>query len=138
MLVAAEGPRTLRLAARYGDWWNADWLGPDAYRTLADRLDTACRAEGRDPATLRKTLLTVISCAPSERVARAALADSPIPARHPLDNALVGTPDQILTQLRPYLEAGADYFMIVPPRFPDETTLTLLRDEVLPVLRSRG
>jgi alkanesulfonate monooxygenase SsuD/methylene tetrahydromethanopterin reductase-like flavin-dependent oxidoreductase (luciferase family) len=135
-MVAAEGARTLRLAARYADWWNADWLAPEAYRALAERLDAACAAEGRDPATLRKTLLTVVSCAPSEREARAALADSPIPSRNPLDNALVGTPGQVLAQLRPYLTAGADYIIVATPHFPDETTLTLLRDEVLPALRN--
>jgi alkanesulfonate monooxygenase SsuD/methylene tetrahydromethanopterin reductase-like flavin-dependent oxidoreductase (luciferase family) len=58
ILVAAEGPRMLRLTARYADAWNTAWFGhPDdrLRQRLAD-LETALDAEGRDPATLRRTV----------------------------------------------------------------------------------
>jgi alkanesulfonate monooxygenase SsuD/methylene tetrahydromethanopterin reductase-like flavin-dependent oxidoreductase (luciferase family) len=58
MLVAATGRRMLRLTARYADAWNTAWFGrPDdrLHRALAD-LDAALEAEGRDPATLRRTV----------------------------------------------------------------------------------
>jgi alkanesulfonate monooxygenase SsuD/methylene tetrahydromethanopterin reductase-like flavin-dependent oxidoreductase (luciferase family) len=58
MLVAAAGRRMLRLTARYADAWNTAWFGlPDdrLHRALAD-LDAALEAEGRDPATLRRTV----------------------------------------------------------------------------------
>jgi probable F420-dependent oxidoreductase len=49
LLVAAEGPRMLRLAARYGDAWQAAWFGPpDAgFREQRARLADACAAEDR-------------------------------------------------------------------------------------------
>jgi alkanesulfonate monooxygenase SsuD/methylene tetrahydromethanopterin reductase-like flavin-dependent oxidoreductase (luciferase family) len=58
MLVAAEGRRMLRLTARYAHAWNTAWFGlPDdrLLRRLAD-LTAALEAEGRDPATLRRTV----------------------------------------------------------------------------------
>jgi alkanesulfonate monooxygenase SsuD/methylene tetrahydromethanopterin reductase-like flavin-dependent oxidoreductase (luciferase family) len=58
ILVAGKGRRMLRLTARYADAWNTAWFGlPDEllYRRLAE-LDAALEAEGRDPATLRRTV----------------------------------------------------------------------------------
>jgi alkanesulfonate monooxygenase SsuD/methylene tetrahydromethanopterin reductase-like flavin-dependent oxidoreductase (luciferase family) len=58
ILVAAKGWRMLRLTARYADAWNTAWFGlPDGrlHRRLAD-LEAALAAEGRDPATLRRTV----------------------------------------------------------------------------------
>ena len=58
ILVAAKGRRMLRLTARYADAWNTAWFGlPDdlLHRRLAE-LKAALEAEGRDPATLRRTV----------------------------------------------------------------------------------
>ncbi|SEF60571.1 Luciferase-like monooxygenase [Thermomonospora echinospora] len=62
--LAGNGPRGMRLAARFADTWvtTANVPGSDAPdRVVADltgRLEQACGAEGRDPATLRRLLLT--------------------------------------------------------------------------------
>lgn len=58
VLVAAFGPRMLRLAARHADAWNTAWFGAPDDR-LAERLramEAAVEAEGRDPATLARTV----------------------------------------------------------------------------------
>jgi alkanesulfonate monooxygenase SsuD/methylene tetrahydromethanopterin reductase-like flavin-dependent oxidoreductase (luciferase family) len=49
LLVAADGPRMLRLAARHGDAWQAAWFGlPDAsFREQRARLEEACGLEAR-------------------------------------------------------------------------------------------
>ena len=58
ILVAGNRPRMLRLTARYADAWNTAWFGlPD--ERLGQRLagmQAALQAEGRDPATLRRTV----------------------------------------------------------------------------------
>lgn len=66
--IAAGGPRMLGLVAKYADAWN--WWGWDETRPQIDErlgpiirgLETACEAEGRDPATLERTfdLYTVV------------------------------------------------------------------------------
>jgi alkanesulfonate monooxygenase SsuD/methylene tetrahydromethanopterin reductase-like flavin-dependent oxidoreductase (luciferase family) len=56
----AHGPRMLDLTARYADVWNGWVVGgrshPDVVPPLREAVDVACRAVGRDPATLRRTL----------------------------------------------------------------------------------
>jgi alkanesulfonate monooxygenase SsuD/methylene tetrahydromethanopterin reductase-like flavin-dependent oxidoreductase (luciferase family) len=59
IVVAGGGPRMMRLAARYADGWNW-WALPhpdpaDIRRTLTE-IDRACQEQGRDPASLTKSL----------------------------------------------------------------------------------
>jgi F420-dependent oxidoreductase-like protein len=55
LLIGGSGPRMLRLAARRADIWNAVGT-PDEGGALNQRLDAACAAEGRDPASLVRTV----------------------------------------------------------------------------------
>jgi alkanesulfonate monooxygenase SsuD/methylene tetrahydromethanopterin reductase-like flavin-dependent oxidoreductase (luciferase family) len=63
-LVAADGPRALRLAARFGQGWvttGGDADGVDAWwrrlAELSERLDQACVDAGRDPSSIDRSLL---------------------------------------------------------------------------------
>jgi alkanesulfonate monooxygenase SsuD/methylene tetrahydromethanopterin reductase-like flavin-dependent oxidoreductase (luciferase family) len=58
ILVAAQSRRMLRLTARYADAWNTAWYGlpDDRLRRRLAELNAALEAEGRDPATLRRTV----------------------------------------------------------------------------------
>jgi alkanesulfonate monooxygenase SsuD/methylene tetrahydromethanopterin reductase-like flavin-dependent oxidoreductase (luciferase family) len=72
--IAATGPRGMRLAAQYGDAWvttgghTDDTLDAEAgARLVAEqmgRLDDACAAIGRDPASLDRLVLTGPTLAP--------------------------------------------------------------------------
>ena len=60
LLIAARGPRTMRLAARYGDLWNEVFVNaePDHLTRLGElsaRLDAACASVGREPGTLGRS-----------------------------------------------------------------------------------
>ncbi|HYN87547.1 MAG TPA: LLM class flavin-dependent oxidoreductase, partial [Ardenticatenaceae bacterium] len=64
LTLGALGPTTIRLAARYADSWNSYVLPPagvaDALQMTKARVDLlrdACAAVGRDPATIRRSLL---------------------------------------------------------------------------------
>jgi alkanesulfonate monooxygenase SsuD/methylene tetrahydromethanopterin reductase-like flavin-dependent oxidoreductase (luciferase family) len=58
VLVAALGPRMLRLTARHASAWNTAWFGePDErLRGQMEALDEGLAAEGRDLATLERTV----------------------------------------------------------------------------------
>lgn len=58
VLVASKGERMLRLTATWADAWNTAWHGriDDRLGTRLARLEAACEAAGRDPATLRRTV----------------------------------------------------------------------------------
>lgn len=49
-------------------------------------------------------------------------------------NVIVGTPNQLLEQMRPFVDLGIDYFMLDYAGFPKPTTLQMLISEVLPRL----
>jgi F420-dependent oxidoreductase-like protein len=55
VLIGGSRLRMLRLTARYADIWNAT-ATPDEAAELNQRLDAACAAEGRDPATLIRSV----------------------------------------------------------------------------------
>jgi len=58
VLVAGDGPRMLRLTARYADAWNAAWYGqPDeGLRSMLASFEDVLEAEGRDPASIMRTV----------------------------------------------------------------------------------
>jgi alkanesulfonate monooxygenase SsuD/methylene tetrahydromethanopterin reductase-like flavin-dependent oxidoreductase (luciferase family) len=49
-------------------------------------------------------------------------------------NAFVGTPAQVIEQMRRFIDLGVDYFMLSCGGFPKLTTLEMLVNEVLPAL----
>lgn len=64
IMIGTTGPRMLRLAAQHANAWNAwfTWYGnrPDGIAVLSDKVDAACAAVGRDPASLTRTLAVLI------------------------------------------------------------------------------
>lgn len=66
LLIGGSGPRMLRLSARYADIWNAVGT-PQDLATINGRLDAACEAEERDPATLARTVSPRINLLESAR-----------------------------------------------------------------------
>jgi len=58
IIVGGSGsPRSLRIAAQWADEYNMSSLGPEAVAGVNARLDEACRAIGRDPATLVRSAM---------------------------------------------------------------------------------
>jgi probable F420-dependent oxidoreductase len=55
VLVAADGPRALRLAARYADIWHT-FADDDVFSAKSAQLDGFCREEGRDPAAIERSV----------------------------------------------------------------------------------
>lgn len=57
LVIGGSGERrTLRIVARHADWWNADGDDPAEFARLNAVLDEHCRAIGRDPTTIRRTV----------------------------------------------------------------------------------
>ncbi len=54
ILVGGNGPnRTWRMAARYADELNLDWMSPEETAAARPVIDSRCEEVGRDPRTLR-------------------------------------------------------------------------------------
>ena len=48
--------RTLRIAARHADGWNVPYIGRAEFKHKCDVLDSWCEKEGRDPATIMRSI----------------------------------------------------------------------------------
>jgi len=134
IMVGAFKPKMLRLTAKYADWWNVSSTGIEGYRRLAGECERACAEVGRDPATLRRSWGGGCVCAPTQ-----AQAESLAGERYGVDEDnfdFVGTPVQVVEQMRAFIDLGVDYFMLDCGGFPDLTTLEMLIHEVLPALNA--
>ena len=61
LIIGGRGERrTLRIVAAHADEWNATRLTFDEYRAKCAVLDAHCRAVGRDPDTIRRSLMIPI------------------------------------------------------------------------------
>jgi alkanesulfonate monooxygenase SsuD/methylene tetrahydromethanopterin reductase-like flavin-dependent oxidoreductase (luciferase family) len=133
VMVGAFRPRMLRLAAKYADWWDVSSTGPSKYRPMVEEFERACDEVGRDPATVRRSWCGGCACAPTGKEAES-FTEGRWSADDEEDFGFVGTPVQLLEQMRPFIELGVDYFILDCGGFPRLTTLEMLVSEVLPAL----
>lgn len=139
IMVGAFKPQMLRLTARHADWWNVSSTGIKAYRAYQQEFERACAEIGRDPATVRRTWGGGCICAPTEaevaELAAVRARRGPEYA-HQVGEDFVGTPAQIIDQMRPFVELGVDYFMLDCGGFPQLTMVEMLIQEVLPAFNA--
>ena len=126
LLVGSEGPRMLKLTAHYADLWNTGYMG--APSTMASRLakiEAACRAIGRDPATLGITALI-------------GLWFPDLQAKQPrfFDTPLTGTVQEIAAAMRGYAQLGVQHIMFQCEPYTPEARQRLT--EALRLYRGRG
>jgi len=101
ILVAGEGPRMLRLAARHADAWNTAWYGvPDdrLSRQLA-ALTEALENEGRDLATMTRTVGMVV---------RDPRVDAPAE-----ENEFAGSVEELAHAIEAYARLGIDHLIVL-------------------------
>ncbi|MGH2522378.1 MAG: LLM class flavin-dependent oxidoreductase [Anaerolineales bacterium] len=134
LMVGAFKPKMLRLTAKYADWWNVSSTGIPGYRHMVEAFERACAQVGRDPTTVRRSWAGGCACALTRAEAER-FAGGLYSADNPEDDfGFVGTPKQLVEQMRPFIEMGVDYFMLDCGGFPELTTLEMLVNEVLPAL----
>lgn len=133
ILIGGTKPRMLRLIARHADWWNVSWCHINNYRQLVPACERACEEVGRDPATLRRTWFGGCICVEKE----AELNKLQIQGTR-LENALIGTPQQIIERMQAFIELGVDHFEFSwwgPDRETALRNLELIASEVLPAIK---
>jgi F420-dependent oxidoreductase-like protein len=132
--------RTLRLAARHADGWNAAYIGPEEYRSLCRVLDDWCEREGRDPASIERSVNLIFQL--SADAARAARVDQELRERwgeaavpRLREGSLTGTPDQAAKRVSEYLEAGAQNVNVALRAPWDTEALEAYVTQVIPALQ---
>ncbi len=133
VVVGGNGVRrTLPLAARYADEWNAVSLKAEAFMDLNARLDGLVREAGRAPEQVRRTLMTRVIFGRTEadvdRKLDGALRDH-LPAA-----VLAGTTGEIVERLGQLSEAGVQRVMLQWLEVDDIDALEAMAHTVLPQL----
>lgn len=132
--------RTPANAARYCAGWNVPYVGPAEFRLLNDRLDAACEAIDRDPATLERSVNLAFHVGATPAAADAELERlreqwGPELADRLTAGALTGTPDRAVERIAEYRTAGAD-MVNVALRLPVEgEALDAYLADVVPAAR---
>jgi F420-dependent oxidoreductase-like protein len=133
VIVGGAGRRrTPAIAARYADEFNANFVAPVEAAGLYGRVRDACRAEGRDPASMTFTVAHTVCCGKDDADLRrraAAIGRDPDQLR---TGAIAGSPAEIVDRIGQYAEAGASTVYLQVLDLGDLAHLELLAAEVLP------
>jgi alkanesulfonate monooxygenase SsuD/methylene tetrahydromethanopterin reductase-like flavin-dependent oxidoreductase (luciferase family) len=125
IIVGGQGtPRSFRMAARYADEFNLSSSSPAKAAEVGVALDEACRAIGREPATLaRSTMAGVLVGRTADEVAERertvletfgpdAQDDGETWLEERRNRWVYGTPDEARAQLERFAAAGMERIML--------------------------
>ncbi|MCJ7632183.1 LLM class flavin-dependent oxidoreductase [Candidatus Bathyarchaeota archaeon] len=119
---------TLRVVARYADWWNLGASSVNAYKHKMDVLAEHCDKVGRKFDSIRKTAEVFIALGKTKEEAVGRVLTG-------RQAHFVGTPEEAVAWFGGFIDLGVDYFEM---RFLDEPRTdgaNLFAEKVIPKLR---
>ena len=110
--VGGQGERrTLRIAARYADGWNAAYIPPEVYKHKIEVLERWCEREGRDPGEIARSVnvgfWVGIDAAEARKERQRYDTQYGDAAEQRAGGQLFGTPNEVIERIGAYAEAGA-------------------------------
>jgi F420-dependent oxidoreductase-like protein len=131
IIIGGNGPqRTLPLVAQYADEWNAVYTTPGRFAELSARLDELLAARGRQPAAVRRSLMTG-SAFGRDEAELAAQLDGRSPNDLAARGVLIGTSGAVIEQLGRFAEAGVQRVMMQWMALDDMDRLEAFAAQVL-------
>jgi alkanesulfonate monooxygenase SsuD/methylene tetrahydromethanopterin reductase-like flavin-dependent oxidoreductase (luciferase family) len=133
LVVGGGGKKTMRLAAKHANWWNVSDVPLETYKGQLTILDQHCADLGRDPRSIRRTWFGRVVVGKNQAAIDTLIASRDTPWTS--ERAFVGTPSQIVEQMRAYVDAGCDYFMIDVLGLPNPDIEAMVLEEILPQVK---
>jgi F420-dependent oxidoreductase-like protein len=137
IIIGGNGAKqTLPLVARYGDEWNAVFANPSDFRKLNHRLDMLLEKNNRQPASVRRSLMTNLTFAKNDQELQIKLhgrSKQELRAR----GVVIGTAGEIVDQIYEFASAGVQRIMLQWLDLDDLDSLTAFAHAVLPHFNSR-
>ena len=132
LLIGGGGEQlTLRVVAKYADWWNIPGGSFENYKHKLGVLRQHCEAIGRDFDTIVKSWSAeCVAVAPTEAEARQIAERTPYQ-----NNPIYGTPTQVAEQLQAFVDLGVTYLIVRLVDFPNTAGMELFINEVMPQLQ---
>jgi alkanesulfonate monooxygenase SsuD/methylene tetrahydromethanopterin reductase-like flavin-dependent oxidoreductase (luciferase family) len=147
LLMGGRGEkRALPMVAREAVEWNLSHMDGEEYVLKKKVLDAACRAIGRDPSSIRHSVMAnfIIGKDRGEVRERALQLREVIPSLKGLDadaviakvgeHGLAGTAAEVAEQITKYSRLGVDLFMLQHFLLDDRDALKLLASDVIPAV----
>ena len=103
-----DRPRALRLVAQYADHWNISDKTPREVASIREVVDAACVKMGRDPATLRRTVHTLIDLPGFE----SSQSPAEVRAHRLARGAVTGSPEQLAAHLAALAREGIGHVQL--------------------------
>ena len=138
ILIGGNGPKkTLPLAAKYADEWNADFINVETYRQRRKLMELYLSQRGRSTQDMKFSLKTRVLYRPAQAQLRAFLHESGVSQEALGEGRLiVGTAAEIVDQIGARAEAGVQRLMLAWPDMDDMDNLELFARDVLPQVAS--
>jgi F420-dependent oxidoreductase-like protein len=106
LLIGGSGEkRTMRIAARYADEWNA-WGSPEDFARRTGILEAHCSAVGRDPGSIVRSTQALVYLSTDEKWL------APLRRESSARSRLLGTPAELVEQVAAYDAVGVDELII--------------------------
>lgn len=126
LLIAGGGEKkTLRVVAKYADWWNFNFSTPEEYAHKQRALEGHCRDIGRDPAEILHSYYGVVQ-----------FVDDPSKIATRDFHIVAGTPDMVTRELEQFMKLGVKHFQFRIMGFPQMDGLQTLIEKVIPRLKN--
>jgi F420-dependent oxidoreductase-like protein len=144
------GPRMARLVARLADGWNTVWAWtPEDYAARVAVLEEACADQGRDPATVRRSLGLYALVGRDERDLQArwralqrwtpGVALAGVTAEAWGRDKLVGTTDRVVERVSAFADLGVEELIVSVGSLPfavfDDEAVEVFARTVIPAVR---
>lgn len=122
LLIGGGGEKeTLRLVARYADWWNFNSCTIEEYARKLAILRDHCDRVGRDFAEIKLTYAAWVS-----------IAENPLELmQDPRRHIIAGNSLEVIREFKQFCNLGVTHFIL---KFPDIRTLNSFNKSVLPFL----
>ena len=125
LLIAGGGEKlTLKVVAKHADWMNVGFCDSETFNTKLDALKRHCEDVGRNYDEIKKTYYGFVSIKEEEQE----------PRDRPGLHIVQGTPDEVESELREFIDLGVEHFMVRFIDFPELDGAELFLEKVLPAL----
>lgn len=132
ILIGGNGEkRTLPLVARYAEEWNGVFIPAPRYQELNQRLDELLTAAGRQPSSVRRSLMTRVIFGRTDAAVNGQLEGNQSIDALREHGVVVGTANAIVEQLGKLAEAGVQRVMLQWMDLDDLDGLAALAEAVL-------
>ena len=133
IMIGGGGEKlTLKVVARYADWWNIPNVDLATYKHKVEVLKRHCLRVGRDPEGIVKTLGSMVAIAETDEEALKIAKESPFVGEGDIERYFIGSPQTVKEKIKAFVDIGVKYFILRFLDFPRLDGARLFAEEVVP------